>query len=276
MFVFLWALAGAALAGPAAPERDVLGEIEAAQRALYARVAPAVVYVVARDGIGSGVVLGSDGLVLTNAHVVAGTERVEVITFDGKKLPGRVVERGAGVDLAVVQLEGASGLATLRPAPTAEVGVGQWVAAVGHGRGGGWTFTTGTVSNLYTSSEGHAVFQTQTPINPGNSGGPLVNRAGLVVGIATASVESAQNLNFGIRIDVALLRLAALEPVCECVVVKAPAGVPVFVDGAMVGTGPRVAVPVAAGEHAVFAVIGGKKVERTVRWPAERVVTLGG
>jgi serine protease Do len=260
----------AAAAGP-----DVLAQIDAAQRALYAAVAPAVVYVVTRDGFGSGVVLGADGLVLTNAHVVGAAERVDVVTFAGQKLTGRVVERGDGTDLAVVQLDGAAGLPVLRGADAAELAVGQWVAAVGHSEGGGWSFTTGAVSNLYTSSTGHAVFQTQIPLNHGNSGGPVVDHAGRLVGIATASLERAQNLNFAIRLDVALLGLTTLEPVCECLVVHAPAGVPVFVDGAMVGTGPRVAVPARAGEHAVFAVIAGRKVERTARLPADRVVTLG-
>jgi serine protease Do len=269
--VLITLLAGLALAG--AP--DVLAQIDAAQRALYTAVAPAVVYVVTHEGFGSGVILAPDGLVLTNAHVVGAADRVDVVTFAGQKLSGRVIERGVGTDLAVVQLDGAAGLPVLRVGNAAELAVGQWVGAVGHAAGGGWSFTTGAVSNVYTSSGGHAVFQTQIPLNHGNSGGPIVDREGRLVGIATASLERAQNLNFAIRLDVALLGLTQLEPVCECLVVHAPVGVPVFVDGAMVGTGPRVAVPANAGEHVVFAVIAGRKVERTARLPGERTVTLG-
>lgn len=189
---------------------------------------------------------------------------MDVVTFAGQRLSGRVTERGVGIDLAVVQLDGAVGLPTLRSATSSDLAVGQWVAAVGHAEGGGWSFTTGAVSNLYTSSGGHAVFQTEIPLSHGSSGGPVVDREGRFVGIATASLERAQNLNFAIRMDVALLGLAQLGPVCECLVVRVPAGVPVFVDGAMAGTGPRVAVPATAGEHEIFAIIGGRI---TVGWP---------
>jgi len=252
----------------------VLAEIDAAQRRLYADAAPGVVFLVTPNSIGSGILLTAEGLVLTNAHVVGKSNSLDVVTFSGQRMKGHVVERGVGLDLAVVQLEGVSGLPTLQPAPASDLAVGQWVAAVGHGEGGGWTFTTGTISNLYTTQEGTTIFQTQIPLNPGNSGGPILDRQGRVVGVATASLEGAQNLNFGIRTDVAMLGLTHLEPLCGCLVVDAPPGVPVFVDGQMVGMGPRIAVTGTIGEHEVFAIIGGQKVRQVIQWPAQRVVKL--
>lgn len=262
----------AVAANPAAP--DVLAQIDRAQRELYARVAPAVVYVITKDGFGSGVVLRPDGLVLTNEHVVRGATTVDVVTFDGTHYSGTVVERGQDTDLAVVQVAGAAELPVLEVGDGPGLAVGQWVAAVGHAQGGGWSFTTGTVSNVYRAVGGQTVVQTQIPLNHGNSGGPVVDRAGRVVGIATASLERAQNLNFAIRIDVATLSLTTLEPVCNCLVVTAAAGMPIFFDGAVVGTGPRVALIPEAGSHQAFAVVGGRKVERTVVWPGVKRISL--
>ncbi|MFN7144680.1 MAG: S1C family serine protease [Myxococcota bacterium] len=269
MGALLSLLVGVVAAGPP----DVLAATDAAQRDLYRRVAPAVVYIVTPNGLGSGMTVSADGLVLTNAHVVGTAESVDVVTFAGERLTGKVVERGQGVDVALVRVD-ATGLPTVEFADVAGLSVGQWAGAVGHGQGGGWTFTTGMVSNLYTTQGGRSVFQTQIPINPGNSGGPVVDVAGRVIGIVTAGVQDAQNLNFAIRIDVAAQALEGLEDRCGCLVVHAPAGVPVFVDGVAVGVGPRVAVPASAGRHTVFALLGGRKVEQVVTWPETRKVVL--
>lgn len=252
----------------------MLAAVDAAQRGLYAQVAPAVVYIVTPNGLGSGMTVRSDGLVLTNAHVVAGVETVDVVTFAGARLTGKVVERARDVDVALVQVD-ATDLPTVTFARAADLAVGQWAAAVGHGEGGGWTFTTGMVSNVYTAQGGRAVFQTQIPVNPGNSGGPVFDGTGKVLGIVTAGIQGAQNLNFAIRIDVATQVPQGLEGLCDCLVVHAPAGVPVFVDGASIGLGPRVAVPATTGRHTVFALVGGRKVEQVVTWPETRTVTLG-
>ena len=111
-------------------------------------------------------------------------------------------------------------------------------------------------------------------VESGELGWAILDRQGRVVGVATASLEGAQNLNFGIRMDVAMLGLTHLEPLCGCLVVDAPPGVPVFVDGQMVGMGPRIAVTGTIGEHEVFAIIGGQKVRQVIQWPAQRVVKL--
>jgi serine protease Do len=106
------------------------------------------------------------------------------------------------------------------------------------------------------------------------SGGPIVNRHGQVVGIVTAGIEGANSINFGIDVSVAHQSLSMLPSTCECLVVEAPASVPFFVEGKMVGTGPHVRVPMTRGKHEVFAVIGGAMVRRDVDYPATRAVSL--
>jgi S1-C subfamily serine protease len=271
LLIPLLLLARAAVAGP--PPGDPLAAIEAAQQSLFDRTAPSVVVILNAKGLGSGVIVSPDGLILTNAHVVEGGDTVTVVRIDGSKATGKVVERAADADLALVRIE-ASGLPTLQLGPTTDLRVGSWVAAVGHGEGGAWTFASGMVTNIYPMGDDHPVFQTQIPVNPGNSGGPVVDRAGKVVGIVTAGITGANSVNFAIRIDVALKHLHGLEDQCDCLIVDAPPNVPIFVDGKNVGLGPHVTLTPSPGTVVVFAVIGGVKVEKTVRFPEEHHVTL--
>ncbi len=252
---------------------DPLATVEAAQQAIFDHVAPAVVYIVTRDGIGSGFFIDADGLILTAGHVVGDAEQVEIIRVDGARLTGVVAERATKADLALVQVSG-SGFPWLKLVTDDSLRVGSWVGSVGHGEGGGWTYTTGMVTNLYPQGEDHPVFQTQIPLNPGNSGGPVVDRHGDAVGIVNAGILTAQAINFATRAAVATRTLPMLAGRCDCLVVHAPAGVPVFLDGKMVGTGPVVQMDPANGSHTVFAIVGGKRVEAGVEWPATREVTL--
>jgi S1-C subfamily serine protease len=262
------------LSAPAGAE-DALLAVERQQQALFEKVAPSVVFISKGDSFGSGFFVGADGLVLTNAHVVEGRETVEVVLHDGRKVRGTVVERGAGkVDVALVQVP-------LKDTPVPPLGgvgdvrVGSWVGAVGHGRGAVWTFNSGMVSNIYPDGAERPVFQTQIPLNPGNSGGPIFDRRGTVVGVVTAGIEGASAINFGIGMDVARKALTKLAGTCECLVVNAPEGVPVFVDGTMAGTGPRVVLPVTQKRlYEVFAVIAGQMKKQQVRYPESREVTL--
>jgi len=152
--------------------------------------------------------------------------------------------------------------------------VGSWVGSIGHGRGAIWTFNTGMISNIYPDGAERPVFQTQIPLNPGNSGGPIFDRRGQVLGIVTAGIHDASSINFGIGMEVARRSLKKLGAICDCLVVLAPAGVPVFVDGAMAGTGPRVVVPVSEKTHEVFAVILGQMKKAKVKFPQTREVEL--
>jgi S1-C subfamily serine protease len=150
---------------------------------VYQTASPAVVTIDTKDGSGSGVIISSDGLILTNAHVVNGSETVKVFLPDRQEYEGRVVGYGAnGVDLAAVRIQGRN-LPTVKIATT-PVQVGQRAFAIGNpfGRFEG-TFTTGIVSRIDTN---RGLIQTDAAINPGNSGGALLNSKGELIGINTA------------------------------------------------------------------------------------------
>ena len=263
----------AARADVAAPV-DPLAELEMAQQRIFVRLAPSVVFIHTKTGFGSGFVVSRDGLVLTNAHVVEAQSTVGVVMHDGRTLTGMVLERAKSHDLALVQLP----LAKTEPIPLGDsesLRVGAWASAIGHGRGGIWTFNIGMISNIYPVESGRPVFQTQIPLNPGASGGPILDRKGQAIGIVTSKLKDAEAINFGIKIDVALRELKPLAARCDCIIVVAPEGVPVLVDGVMRGTGPRVVVPVGPGAHEVVAVVKDKRRRVTINFPEQRNITIG-
>jgi S1-C subfamily serine protease len=168
------------------------------------------------NGTGTGIILDTQGHVLTNNHVVTndGTtvaNNIHVVLSDGKDLAAKVVGRDPNTDLAVLQVQ-ASGLTPLSFAPSGSTEVGEPVLAIGYALNlqGTPTVTTGVVSALdRTLPEGNGVvltgaIQTDAPINPGNSGGPLLNFKGQVVGINTAGAGgNSQGIFFAISADVA-------------------------------------------------------------------------
>jgi serine protease Do len=278
----LWLAPQLAAAAPsrAAPASvvDALESIERAEQALFGRVAPSVVFIADSRGFGSGFVVGPDGLVLTNAHVVGEGRTVNVVLHDGRALLGKVLAKAPDkLDLALVQVE-AKDLVPLELGGLAELKVGSFAASVGHGRGGIWTFNTGMVSNIYPAADAaRPIFQTQIPLNPGSSGGPVLDRFGRVVGVVTAGITDSNSINFAIKIDVALASFPELALTCgACLTITAPAGVPVFLDGTMVGTGPKVVLETTTGRHSSFAIIRGAKRERSFSFPAVRNVELDG
>ncbi len=262
------------LAAPAPAPEDPIAALERRQQELFERSAPAVVHITTKEGIGSGFFVGGDGLVLTNRHVVGDHDTVDVVLHDGRRVAGRVVERAASVDLALVQT-GTTPPATLRLASVAELKVGAWVAAIGHGLGGLWTYNVGMISNIYPFEGKRPVFQTQIPLNPGNSGGPILDREGRVVGIVTAGIAEANAINFAIKVDVAPQHLPKLRGYCRCLTILAPAGVPVFVDGRLAGKGPIVVVIAEKRPYEVFAVIDGERRAATLEHPGTPRVDLG-
>ncbi len=162
-------------------------------------------------GGGSGFVISSDGLILTNNHVVADTAaEYTVFTNDGKKYPAKVLIRDPNIDIAVIKIN-ASQLPIIKLGNSDLVQVGQSVVAIGNALGEFRnTVNVGVISGLsrdITASGGgltekiNNVIQTDASINPGNSGEPLLNLRGEVIGINMAIVQGAQSISFAIPIN---------------------------------------------------------------------------
>jgi serine protease Do len=169
------------------------------------RVSPAVVSIGANDSTGSGVIIRPDGVILTNAHVVRELPQVVVRLASGARVPGRVVGRDPGIDIAVVKIQGL-GLPTAPLGDSDRLEVGQAAIAIGNPLGLERTLTVGVISAKNRRLAGDNVegfIQTDAAINPGNSGGPLLDSRGQVVGINTLILKNAANLGFAVPIDLA-------------------------------------------------------------------------
>lgn len=160
-------------------------------------------------GTGSGLILSTDGRLVTNAHVVAGADIVRVTLKDGRSLDGRVLGVDQLTDVAVVKIE-AKDLPTVSLGSSQNLIPGEWAIAIGNPLGLDNTVTVGIISATGRSSSQVGVpdkrvnfIQTDAAINPGNSGGPLLNSNGEVIGINTAIRAGAQGLGFAIPIETA-------------------------------------------------------------------------
>ena len=176
--------------------------------AAAAAIAPAVVQIETRTGVGSGVVYDESGLVLTVAHVVGNQQVVDVRLADGSTVAGEVLGTHADTDVAVVQIDADDVLQIAELATGSTPVVGQMAVAVGSPRGLDQTVTSGIVSAVDRVVNGVAMVQTDAAINPGNSGGPLVDASGRVIGLSDLIfTESGGNegVGFAIAIDVAKL-----------------------------------------------------------------------
>ena len=202
---------------PAAAVAGTAGGLDV--RAVLTAVEPSVVEVVAGAASGTGVVISGEGEVLTNAHVVAGAGDVRVrLAGESTARDATVVGTDADADIALLQIEGASGLPAAMLGSVGDVAVGDPVVAIGFALGlrGEPTVTSGIVSATGRSLAGlTGLVQTDAAINPGNSGGPLVDGAGHVIGINTVAAGSpdgaADNIGFAIGIDDALAVAAQLR-----------------------------------------------------------------
>ncbi|MEN9540157.1 MAG: hypothetical protein RLZZ459_248 [Cyanobacteriota bacterium] len=168
-------------------------------------------------GQGSGLVIDGQGLVLTNAHVVDGADRVEVTLADGRDLEGSVLGADPVTDLAVVRIAGGSGLKAAPLGDSEALEVGDWAIALGTPYGLERTVTLGIVSSLHRnitslgfSDKRLDLIQTDAAINPGNSGGPLINARGEVVGINTL-VRSGPGAGLGFAIPINLAKGVAAQ-----------------------------------------------------------------
>ncbi len=189
------------------------------------RVAPAVVRVETgskvpnareRGGLGSGIVISPDGLVLTNSHVVGSAKQIRLRDIEGIVTDARVLGVDPDTDLALLRADG------MRDLPYASLGNskslrrGQLVVAIGNPLGFESTVTAGVVSALGRSIRSvngrtiEDVIQTDAALNPGNSGGPLVSSAAEVIGINTAIISGAQGICFAVASNTAQFVLSEI------------------------------------------------------------------
>ncbi len=167
-------------------------------------------------GQGSGFIIDSSGIILTNSHVIKGVDKVTVTLKDGRQFQGEVRGSDDPSDLAVIKING-NNLPVAPLGNSSEVQVGDWAIAVGNPLGLDNTVTLGIVSTLNRPSSQVGIpdkrldfIQTDAAINPGNSGGPLLNAQGEVIGINTAIRADGQGIGFAIPIDAAKTVEAAL------------------------------------------------------------------
>ncbi|MFL5798179.1 MAG: S1C family serine protease [Actinomycetota bacterium] len=211
-----------------------------ADQSIVDQVRPAVVIIETRIGsgapgsaaeggaAGTGMLLNSTGEVLTNNHVIRGATSIEVTVNGTQQYTADVVGADPAADVAVLQLENASGLATIRPADTSNLTVGQRVVAIGnaYGRGGEASATTGSIKALnQTITAGDpgssperlgGLIQMNAPIAPGDSGGAVVDTQGDVIGMITAAsrtsaVSRTSTAGYAIVLDDALSVVHRIE-----------------------------------------------------------------
>jgi serine protease Do len=173
-------------------------------------------------GVGSGIILTAGGLILTNAHVVAGSSSLTVETSDGQQFDASVVTSDTAADLAIIKVT-ATGLKPATLGDSSKLAVGQLVIAIGSPLG---TFTE-TVTSGIVSGLGRSItvrdagtrqrvqlknlIQTDAAINPGNSGGPLLDASGAVIGVNSATATTAEGIGFAIPIGDAMALIQKAE-----------------------------------------------------------------
>jgi len=157
-------------------------------------------------GTGSGFVFSSDGLILTNAHVVENSVRLNITLLDGNEFPGEIIGRDKDTDIAIVKIYG-SGYTPVKLGNSAELKIGQLVIAIGNPLGYQHSVSVGVLSGVGRTMKTPGgqliddILQSDAAMNPGNSGGPMINTEGDAIGINTAIIPSAQGLSFSIGID---------------------------------------------------------------------------
>ena len=161
-------------------------------------------------GVGSGLVVASDGLILTNSHVVSGAGAIKVSMADGQKSDARVIGEDPHSDIAVLRTDVHLAAPALSFFDSKAIHKGQLAIAIGNPLGFEQTVTAGVVSATGRSMRSQTgrliddVIQTDAALNPGNSGGPLVDSRGRVIGINTAVIRGAQGICFSVAANTAL------------------------------------------------------------------------
>lgn len=224
---------------------------------IYQQISPGVVFILASDGsqkanIGTGSIIRSDGLIITNTHVLLGKDKTHIKARIGIHLKprrisgspkhdlrhayaGEVLAYDIALDLALIKIKQIDRrLQTVKFADSQNVDIGDRVFAIGHPEQGGlWSLTTGVVSAFYQNYggvRGKNLFQTDASINRGNSGGPLLDEQGAMIGINSLIARKAADglmitdVNFSIRSNVALQWLRQQGYVFVTAVPKVAAG----------------------------------------------------
>ncbi|MEW6127824.1 MAG: trypsin-like peptidase domain-containing protein [Acidobacteriota bacterium] len=189
-----------------------------------AQVEPSVVHIkvayteanYGREGQGSGVIVNSQGYILTNEHVVKNAVRLRVRLSDGTEYQAKVVGQDPETDLAVIKIESRASLPVAKIGDSDRLAVGEWVLAIGSPLGLEQTVTAGIVSAKDRIAERNQsafqqFIQTDAAINPGNSGGPLVNLAGEVIGINTQIITNNPNIDRYIGISLSIPTSTAVD-----------------------------------------------------------------
>ena len=168
-----------------------------------------------RQSLGSGFIYSSDGLILTNAHVVAGADKIEVRLVDGTEAQAQVVGEDDNVDLALLKISVKKSLPAAVLGDSGKVKVGQWAIAIGNPFGFDHSLTVGVISakertNIFTgegASKYQNYLQTDASINHGNSGGPLCDITGEVIGMNTAiSTPNDGSIGIGFAIPINFIK----------------------------------------------------------------------
>jgi serine protease Do len=162
-------------------------------------------------GLGTGMIIDSQGHILTNYHVVGGASKIQVTLDDGSQYPAEVVGTDPKTDLGVIKISTSESLPHVTFANSDDVKVGQWVVAIGHPEGLDQTVTQGIISATHRTgmtdpNDYQDFLQTDAPINPGNSGGPLLNLQGQVVGVNSAILSQSggsEGIGFAIPSNIA-------------------------------------------------------------------------
>jgi len=203
------------------PDTEILDAYSNAVTSVADLVGPAVLRVETRgakgpSGVGSGVVIAPDGLVLTNCHVVEGAKEVRLQDAEGRVMEARTLGVDPDTDLALLRAGSARDLPHALLGDSKKLRRGQLVVAIGNPLGFESTVTAGVISALGRSLRARHgrliedVIQTDAALNPGNSGGPLVSSRGEVIGINTAVIMGAQGICFAVASNTAQFVLSEL------------------------------------------------------------------
>jgi S1-C subfamily serine protease len=209
---------------PSAPvpadDRELLDAYSHAVMTVADRVGPAVMRVERRGerqgGVGSGVAISPDGLVLTNSHVVEGARALRLVDAEGHVMEARLIGADPDTDLALLRANTPRALPAATLGDSKKLRRGQLVVAIGNPLGFESTVTAGVISALGRSIRARTgrliedVIQTDAALNPGNSGGPLVSSRGEVIGINTAVIMGAQGICFAVASNTAQFVLSEL------------------------------------------------------------------